>query len=189
MGARTPGLFPGTRLLGDPLCVPRLQEGQCSSASLEGTVSLHPGGPGQRAMTSQLRQELVLLLVLGGKKGEGPADPTGETWSSLQSWITSLELTALLFYSSPPKSCHLLQLSMCCLSSDLLPPNPAHPPMLDGDRFWPGTGWGRGSGRAGSPQAVVGVCEPRSHRRSQHPPGVTASCSRLPGRRLPGCPS
>lgn len=66
--ARTPGPLPDTRLLGDPLPVPRLQEGQCSSASLEGTVSLHPEGPRQRAVASQLRQKLVLLLVLGGRK-------------------------------------------------------------------------------------------------------------------------
>ena len=67
-GVRTPGLLPATRLLGDLLCGPRLQEGQRSPASLEGTVSLHPGGPEQRAMASQLSQELVLLLVLGEER-------------------------------------------------------------------------------------------------------------------------
>lgn len=99
-------------------------------------MSLHPGGPGQRAMVSQLRQELVLLLVLRGKKGEGLADPTREMGSSLQSWTPSLGLTAPLFYSSPPKSCHFLQVSVACLHSDL-PILPTHPCLMGTDPALP----------------------------------------------------
>lgn len=41
------------------------------------------------------------------------------------------------------------------------------------------------AGRAGGSQAGVGVCEPRSHHNSQHPPCVAASCCPLSCGRLP----
>lgn len=61
-----PGLLSVTHphLLGNLADAPRLQEGKCSSSSLECTVRVHLGGSGQRAMASQLRQEIVLLLVI-----------------------------------------------------------------------------------------------------------------------------